>query len=196
MITKTIKSNKVREITIITIETNKMNYIVEQQNIENCEPIQTVVIGNILNIGDNQYIVQEDIENPGRYFLTNNGETIVLSVQYAFNGKATISLNGYMYDVATLNEKEFLHSKMLRERASANQTTVKVVAPMPGLIKEVSIKQGASVRKGDALYILEAMKMENIIKSPINGVVTTLNVTTNLAVEKGTILCIIEPQVG
>ncbi|MBL8005012.1 MAG: biotin/lipoyl-binding protein [Candidatus Kapabacteria bacterium] len=101
-----------------------------------------------------------------------------------------------MYDVAILNEREYSHSKMLRERASANQTSVKIVAPMPGLIKGISIKQGSTVRKGDQLYILEAMKMENIIKAPITGTITTLSINSEIAVEKGSLLCIIEPQVG
>jgi len=173
-----------------------MKYIVEQQTLENCQSIESNVVGNILTIGDKQYIVQEDISHPGRYILSHNDERTIVSVHYDYNGKASVSLNGYMYDVAILNEREHSHSKMLRERASANQTTVKIVAPMPGLIKGISIKQGSSVRKGDQLYILEAMKMENIIKAPITGIITTLSINSEVAVEKGSLLCIIEPQVG
>lgn len=173
-----------------------MKYIVEQQTLENCKAIETNVLGNILTIGDKQYIVQEDITHPGRYILSHNDERTVVSVQYDYNGKATVSLNGYMYDVSILQEREYTHSTMLRERASANQTSVKISAPMPGLIKAVSIKQGSAVRKGDPLYILEAMKMENIIKAPIAGTITTLSINSEVAVEKGSLLCIIEPQVA
>ncbi len=170
-----------------------MNYIVELLSEEKIDSVNTTVKDNIINIGESQYHIEEDSTNPGRYLLTENGKTTVLNVKYNYNGKATVSMNGYMYDVSTLKTNEFAHTQMLRESASANQTIVKVSAPMPGLIKEVSVKQGQSVRKGDSLYILEAMKMENIIKSPISGTITSLNITSHEAVEKGTLLCIIEP---
>lgn len=50
----------------------------------------------------------------------------------------------------------------------------KVVAPMPGTILEVKASNGASVKKGDVLFILEAMKMENDIVAPCDGTVSSV----------------------
>ncbi|MBQ8906719.1 MAG: biotin/lipoyl-binding protein [Ruminococcus sp.] len=50
----------------------------------------------------------------------------------------------------------------------------KVIAPMPGTILEVKVSNGASVKKGDVLFILEAMKMENDIVAPCDGTVSSV----------------------
>jgi len=59
-----------------------------------------------------------------------------------------------------------------------------IEAPMPGLILEVSIQEGQEVKENDQLLILEAMKMENVIVSPRDGVIKSISVTTGEAVEK------------
>lgn len=68
----------------------------------------------------------------------------------------------------------------------------KVSAPMPGTILDVKVSQGASVKKGDVLMILEAMKMENEIMCPCDGKVASINAAKGAAVESGTLLCVIQ----
>lgn len=65
-------------------------------------------------------------------------------------------------------------------------------APMPGLVLEVSAKVGSQVQKGDALLILEAMKMENVIKAAGDGVVKEIKVKPQQAVEKNEVLITFE----
>ena len=65
-----------------------------------------------------------------------------------------------------------------------------VNAPMPGNIVDVKVANGASVKKGDVLIILEAMKMENEIVAPCDGTVNVV-VTKGAAVETGAVLCTI-----
>lgn len=65
-----------------------------------------------------------------------------------------------------------------------------VNSPMPGNILDVKVANGASVKKGDVLMILEAMKMENEIVAPCDGTVTVA-VTKGAAVETGALLCTI-----
>ena len=67
----------------------------------------------------------------------------------------------------------------------------KVSAPMPGTILAVNVTAGQSVKKGDVLFILEAMKMENEIMSPADGVIGAVSVTKGAAVESGALLCTI-----
>ena len=67
-----------------------------------------------------------------------------------------------------------------------------VTSPMPGTILDVKVSQGASVKKGDVLMILEAMKMENEIMCPCDGKVASIHAAKGAAVESGTLLCVIQ----
>lgn len=67
-----------------------------------------------------------------------------------------------------------------------------VTSPMPGTILDVKVSQGASVKKGDVLMILEAMKMENEIMCPCDGRIASINTSKGAAVESGTLLCVIQ----
>ena len=73
--------------------------------------------------------------------------------------------------------------------APANGETV--TAPMPGTILAVNVSNGAAVKKGDVLMILEAMKMENEIIAPVDGTIASVNVTKGSSVETGAVLCVI-----
>ena len=68
---------------------------------------------------------------------------------------------------------------------------IKVTAPMPGNILSVNVQNGAAVKKGDVLMVLEAMKMENEIMSPCDGTVVSVNVQSGASVETGAVLCVI-----
>ena len=65
---------------------------------------------------------------------------------------------------------------------------VSVTAPMPGNILDVKVKAGASVKAGDVLVILEAMKMENEIVAPQDGTVASINVNKGDTVNSGDVL--------
>ena len=67
----------------------------------------------------------------------------------------------------------------------------KVTAPMPGTILSVNVSNGQSVKKGDVLFILEAMKMENEIMAPCDGTVSGLSTSKGSSVDSGALLCVI-----
>jgi len=94
------------------------------------------------------------------------------------------------YKTATLQLKDrfdILLEKMgLASSGSGNLKEIK--APMPGLILDLKVKPGDVVKKGDVILILEAMKMENIIKSTGDGVVRDVKVSLKQSVEKNQIL--------
>ena len=68
----------------------------------------------------------------------------------------------------------------------------KVTAFMPGTIRDIMVKEGDEVMEGDNLLILEAMKMNNLIKSPLNGKVTKIHVIGNDKVSKNQLLVEVE----
>ncbi len=75
---------------------------------------------------------------------------------------------------------------------AANKKINSLKAPMPGLVLSTKVKVGDAVKKGDALLILEAMKMENVIKSPTDGVIKTMHVEDKNTVDKNQILVTFE----
>ena len=75
--------------------------------------------------------------------------------------------------------------------ASAPAGGEQITSPMPGNILAVNVAAGDTVKKGQVLMILEAMKMENEIMSPCDGKVVSVSVAKGAAVESGTLLCVI-----
>ena len=73
-------------------------------------------------------------------------------------------------------------------KASGAAGAVSVKAPMPGNIMKVNCKVGASVKKGDVLVVLEAMKMENDICAPQDGVVSSIEVAQGASVATDAVL--------
>jgi len=61
-------------------------------------------------------------------------------------------------------------------------------APMPGLVRQVNVEEGSSVTAGDPLIVLEAMKMENLLKSPMSGTIVERCIQPGQAVEKNQLL--------
>jgi len=76
-------------------------------------------------------------------------------------------------------------------KAAAPVAGTKINAPMPGTILEVKVQQGAAVKKGDVLVILEAMKMENEILAPQDGTVAQISVSKGASVNSGDVLAVL-----
>ena len=68
------------------------------------------------------------------------------------------------------------------------QGSVQIVSPMPGKILGIKAKAGDAVKKGQAVIILEAMKMENEIVAPQDGTLASINVNEGASVEAGAVL--------
>ena len=81
---------------------------------------------------------------------------------------------------------------LLLEKLGMNKKVGKLIndikAPMPGLILDIRVEVGDSITKGDPLLVLEAMKMENILKSANDGVVKAILVGKGDSVEKNQVL--------
>ncbi|MBR6411439.1 MAG: biotin/lipoyl-binding protein [Clostridia bacterium] len=68
------------------------------------------------------------------------------------------------------------------------QGSVKVTAPMQGNVMKIKVKVGDSVKKGQTVAVLEAMKMENDIPSPADGVVASVNVSEGASVKSDDVI--------
>jgi biotin carboxyl carrier protein len=92
--------------------------------------------------------------------------------------------------IIDLNLKD--KTDLLLESMGLDKALVKVIkdikAPMPGLVVNVIAQEGQTIKKGDALIALEAMKMENIIKSPADVTIKKVHVSKGMALEKGQVM--------
>ncbi|HZV11978.1 MAG TPA: biotin/lipoyl-containing protein [Candidatus Kapabacteria bacterium] len=71
---------------------------------------------------------------------------------------------------------------------TAASSVLQVVSPMPGLIAKILVQENSPVAIGDRLCVLEAMKMENELRSTVNGIITKISVKERDTVEKGKVL--------
>lgn len=99
----------------------------------------------------------------------------------------SIVINGITYRVNVENELDQLLKKLGMDKMASDKVN-SVKAPMPGLVLRIHVKPGDAVKKGDALLVLEAMKMENVIKSPSDAVIKKITVSERTAVDKNQML--------
>jgi len=96
-------------------------------------------------------------------------------------------INNKPVELSLKNKLDQLIDQMgLNKKGEENFTQIK--APMPGLVLKVHVQEGASVQEGDPLITLEAMKMENLLKSKGKAVVKKIHINENDKVEKAQLL--------
>lgn len=125
----------------------------------------------------------------GTFHLLHNGQSyhaLLESVDYKTR-LFTFRINGSLYTVKITDQYERLIQEMGLSVGSAKQIN-HLKAPMPGLVINVLATPGQMVEKGDPLLVLEAMKMENVIKALGAGTVKSIHVQKGTAVEKGQML--------
>ncbi len=96
-------------------------------------------------------------------------------------------LRGQQITVQLKNELDLIVEKL--GMAQATEVMVReITAPMPGLIVGISVTAGQTIEEGDSVLTLEAMKMENVIRSPVSGTVEAVHVQAGDSVEKKQVL--------
>jgi len=100
------------------------------------------------------------------FFLKVNGKNIKLKLEDRYDA--------------------LLHQLGLEDLSSSKISNIR--APMPGLVLKLHKEVGQSVELGEAIIVLEAMKMENVLKSPSKGIIKNIAVKTGDAVEKNQLL--------
>ena len=125
----------------------------------------------------------------GQYHLLENGRAFQIEVLHIDYSKRTYTLkiDGVKHTVSIADYYERL-VEQLGLSAGKSQKINSVKAPMPGLVINILVKVGQTVQKDDPLLILEAMKMENVIKAAGEGMVKAIKAEKGQAVDKGQIL--------
>ncbi len=122
------------------------------------------------------------------YSLLVNGRSYEVNVSEKPSG-LDITIDGDFYDLVVVDERR---RRLNRSGDMLVSGTQVVQSQMPGKVVAVLVEPGQQVQVGDGLLVLEAMKMENEIKSPIVGEVKEVNVREGDTVESGQKLVVVE----
>jgi biotin carboxyl carrier protein len=127
----------------------------------------------------------------GRFHIVRNNRSFTAEVveTSAENKSFIIKINNHTYRLSVKDKfDELLHEMGFDESQSKKAADIK--APMPGLVLNVMVSQGQQIRAGDALVVLEAMKMENILKAHSDGLIKRVIVKKGDKVEKNQIMIV------
>ncbi len=129
----------------------------------------------------------------GKYHVLFNNQsfTVELLGKDETGKMLTLSVNGRKYTVEVQDRFDALLKQLGMDKMVTSKVN-EVKAPMPGLVLRLLVEEGQSVKKGDALLVLEAMKMENIIKSMGDGMVKTIKVKPREVVDKNQVMVVME----
>lgn len=133
--------------------------------------------------------VKYNVHRKGKneYLLYQGHKVYSISVINTTENGLTLDIDGHSFEVSVKD-----HIAQILEDLGMDVTASEVVneinAPMPGSIIDIMVTEGQEIKEGDTILILEAMKMENIIKSPVNATVQKLHVSKGQNVEKNHVL--------
>jgi biotin carboxyl carrier protein len=136
--------------------------------------------------------VRVDAAKSGRtvYSVIEDGHQFEAMVDERGGARFDVTVRGRLFHLEAVDER----SRMLAESAGGAATgPASVSAEMPGKIVKLEVGVGDAVEEGQGVVIVEAMKMENEIPSPIDGFVKEISVAEGDTVESGTPLFVVEP---
>lgn len=136
-------------------------------------------------VGKKKYYASVEFLNANELLLNLDGKIYDIIINSNSSGYR-VYLNGKCFNVEKKSASQILGKK----RASLKKNDFKT--SMPGRIVKIFLQEGDAVKEGQAVLILEAMKMENEIKSPQSGVIVRLDLKPGDYVETGSVLFTVE----
>lgn len=158
-------------------------------------PIKVIVNESIHYNLDHADLNKLDIialSNSKFHVLNNNQSHNINLIKSDFNKREyliEVNSNKYVVKIENALDKTI---KDIGLSIGSSKKSNEIIAPMPGLILSINVKEKQEVKEGDILMILEAMKMENAIESPKNGIVKSINIKIGTTVAKGSLMIELE----
>jgi len=159
---------------------------------------ETKTIG-LTEVDDNHYqitidgvTVHVDAAKSGKtiYSIIEDGKQFEVIIDESGSHGFDVLVGGQLFHLQALDERSRLLTSTAKTVATGPQ---RVESEMPGKVVKISAPVGTTVAEGQGVVILEAMKMENEIKSPIEGVVVEMGVSEGQTVENGALLFVVAP---
>lgn len=159
-------------------------------NINNTEYSVKILSENQLSINDKIYSFE---------ILSNKNSVITVKIENKIFNTFCEKINETFYNTWIFDhifpvkiQSELMHSLDFKKRDETSSKYCNILAPMPGLIGKIFVTKGSKVSVGDRLLTLEAMKMENEIRSFCEGVINEIFIEKGKVIEKGEKLITIE----
>lgn len=127
--------------------------------------------------------------NPHQLHILHNNKSYNVDVIKVSKEEKTavLKINSKKFSLKIEDEFDALLHQLGMDSSSTKKVS-DIKAPMPGMVLNILVKEGDAVKKGDSVLVLEAMKMENIIKSSGEGIIKKINAQKGKAVEKNQVL--------
>lgn len=127
-------------------------------------------------------------EDPhGFNYIVWKNKKYMLDVIEKNQNRYTIMINGVWHSFTVETPISLKRRRYLEEQGDSS-STVTIEAPMPGKIIDIMVEEGAEIKEGEAIIILEAMKMQNEINSHVSGTIESVSVKKNETVMKDDVL--------
>jgi biotin carboxyl carrier protein len=143
----------------------------------------------VATVDDRRYEIAAHEIEPGVYLLQTGGRVYECRVGEATGATTEVQVGAQVFQIALSDPKRLRYATATGAQASGR---AQVVAAMPGKVVRVVVTQGAQVEAGDALLVVEAMKMQNEMKSPKAGTVVELHAMAGATVNAGDVLVVVE----
>lgn len=121
------------------------------------------------------------------YHVIKDNQSYNVELMEEVDGKRRVKVNGNIYETETIDKFDELLKSLGMEKGGGSKVN-ELKAPMPGLVLEVNVQIGTQLHKGDRVMVLEAMKMENVIKAPADVTVSSIDVEEGQTVEKNQVM--------
>ncbi len=146
---------------------------------------------SVVRTGAREFRIRLDLLEPGVLRLTVGGRSLLAHIA-GENGRWALHVDGHTVDYEVGPAGGGADTPSVR--AGAGRKAEGLAAPMPGTVTQVLVHEGDSVSPGQPLVIVEAMKMEHVVRAPHAGTVTALRVRPGAQVESGAIVAEIDPR--
>lgn len=142
------------------------------------------------NVDGREYMLDVSEPEPNIYSFRNGGLVVEAFVSPGtIAGTSKVTINGHEFEIELIDPKRLRGSGV---ESDSTTGSAEIKTAMPGKVVRVLVESGTIVEKGDGVIIVEAMKMQNEMKSPKDGVVKEIRTTEGATVNAGDVLAIIE----
>lgn len=149
---------------------------------------------HVTHKGNDHFSIDDNALNPdialvrdSQYHVLNNNRSYNVALLEQDGKTMTLSVNGNKYTVELEDPYDLLLNELGLSFGKAGLVE-DIKAPMPGKVVDVMVSSGDTVEKEQPLLILEAMKMENVLKAPANATIQSITVDKQDTVDKNQVL--------
>jgi biotin carboxyl carrier protein len=145
----------------------------------------------VAEIDGRRYELEARASQPGTYRLLDAGHVYECRVDHPVSEPESLEVlvGTRAYSLTLADPKRLRSAQSLTHHTGG---AAQIIAPMPGKVVRVLVEAGASVEAGAGIIVVEAMKMQNELKSPKAGEVTAINVKAGATVNAGDVLAVVE----